>query len=153
MKKLFVGLFLILMIFIGIFVVCYLNNKKGSEKIVTDSSEEEIVLNRYKEMQQAMCDKDEKVLNEVIKDGTTFTHMSGKTQTKEEYIADIVSRRLDYQSYTIENPKVTIEGNKAILTARVNLTANAYGAQGTYPFNITAYLEKIDGKWYYRNSF
>lgn len=98
-----------------------------------------------------MVDKDENVLNEVIKDGTTFTHMSGKTQTKEEYIADIVSRRLDYKSYTIEHPEVTIEGNKAVLKARVSLTANAYGAYGTYPFNVTAYFEKINGKWLYRN--
>lgn len=116
-------------------------------------NEEEIVLNRYKQMQQAMCDKDEDVLNEVIKDGTTFTHMSGKTQTKEEYIYDIVTKRLDYKSYTIENPEVTIEENKAVLKARVSLTANAYGAYGTYPFNVTAYFEKIDGNWYYRNSF
>lgn len=123
------------------------------EENMNVSNEEDIVLNRYKEMQQAMVDKDEDVLNEVIKDGTTFTHMSGKTQTKEEYIADIVSRRLDYKSYTIEHPEVTIEGNKAILKARVSLTANAYGAYGTYPFNVTAYFEKINGKWLYRNSF
>lgn len=123
------------------------------EDINMNETENEIVLNRYKEMQQAMVDKDEDVLKEVIKDGTTFTHMSGKTQTKEEYIADIISKRLDYKSYTIEHPEVTIEGNKAILKARVSLTANAYGAYGTYPFNVTAYFEKINGKWLYRNSF
>ena len=118
-----------------------------------NESEKENVLNRYKEMQQAMCDKDEKTLNEVIKDGTTFTHMSGKTQTKEEYIADIISKRLDYQAYKIEHPEVIIDGNKAIIKARVSLTANAYGAQGTWPFDTTAYFEKIDGKWYYTNQF
>lgn len=125
--------------------------KDNNEMI--NQSEEEIVLNRYKQMLTAMCDKDEDVLNEVIKDGTTFTHMSGKTQTKEEYIYDIVTKRLDYKSYTIDNPEVTIEENKAILKAKVSLTANAYGAYGTYPFNVTAYFEKIDGNWYYRNSF
>ena len=120
---------------------------------VNEMNEEEIVLNRYKEMQTAMCDKDEATLNDVIKEGTTFTHMSGMVQTKEEYIADIIAGRLDYQSYTIDNPIITIENNRAILKARVSLTANAYGAQGTYPFNVTAYFERIDGKWYYRNQF
>ncbi len=143
------------------------NNKKSEEKMNNNYQEEEfsmensnvdmsgkeIVLNRYKEMQQAMCDKDEKTLNEVIKDGTTFTHMSGKTQTKEEYISDIINKRLDYQSYKIEHPEVTIDRNKAIIKARVSLTANAYGAQGTWPFDTTAYFEKIDGKWYYTNQF
>lgn len=115
------------------------------------SLEEEIILNRYKELEQAMIDKDIDKLNKIVKEGTTFTHMSGKTQSKNEYFEDIRSGALDYQAYTIENPRVTIDGNTAILKARVTLTANAYGAQGTYPFNISAYFEKIDGEWLYTN--
>ncbi len=112
---------------------------------------EEMILNRYIEMQQAMVDKDIDKLNNIVKNGTTFTHMSGRTQSKEEYFEDIRSGALDYQSYRIENPEVTIDENKAILKAKVTLTANAYGAQGSYPFNISAYFEKVDGKWLYRN--
>ena len=115
------------------------------------SLEEEIILNRYKELEQAMIDKDIDKLNKIVKEGTTFTHMSGKTQSKNEYFEDIRSGALDYQAYTIEKPIVTIDGNTAILKARVTLTANAYGAQGTYPFNISAYFEKIDGEWLYTN--
>ena len=115
------------------------------------SLEEEIILNRYKELEQAMIDKDIDKLNKIVKEGTTFTHMSGKTQSKNEYFEDIRSGALYYQAYTIENPRVTIDGNTAILKARVTLTANAYGAQGTYPFNISAYFEKIDGEWLYTN--
>ena len=117
------------------------------------TNDEKMVLNRYKEMQQAMIDKDIDKLNKIVKDGTTFTHMSGKTQTKEEYFEDIRRGSLDYQSYTIEDPKVTIDGNKAILKARVTLTANAYGAQGSYPFNVTAFFEKIDDEWLYTNKY
>lgn len=115
--------------------------------------EEEIVLNRYKEMQQVMFDKDIDKLNNIVKDGTTFTHMSGHTQTKEEYFEDIRSGALDYQNYTIENPKIIIKDDKAILNARVTLTANAYGAQGSWPFNISAYFIKEDGEWLYTNKF
>lgn len=150
MKQLLIGISVILIIIFGIY---FLNKAKGVEKILSDKIEEEIIINRYKEMQQAMIDKDKDKLNEIIKDGTTFTHMSGKTQTKQEYIADIICKRLDYKEYKIENPKVIIDGNKAIIRARVSLTANAYGTYGTWPLDITAYLEKIDGKWYYRNCF
>lgn len=115
------------------------------------SLEEEIILNRYKELEQAMIDKDIDKLNKIVKEKTTFTHMSGRTQTKEEYLEDIRSGALDYRSYTIENPKVTIDGNTAVLKARVTLTARAYGAQGTYPFNISAYFEKVEGEWLYTN--
>ena len=125
------------------------HNKDNSISNLTN--EEEMVLNRYKEMEQAMVDKDVNKLDKIVKDGTTFTHMSGKTQTKEEYFENIKTEALDYQSYTIENPSVSIDGNKAILKARVTLTANAYGAQGTYPFNVSAYFEKVDGEWLYTN--
>ena len=126
-----------------------IHNKDSSISNLTN--EEEIVLSRYKEMQQAMVDKDIDKLNRIVKDGTTFTHMSRKTQTKEEYFEDIKTGALDYQSYTIENSRISIEGNKAILKARLILTANAYGAQGTYPFNVSAYFEKVDGEWLYTN--
>lgn len=52
-------------------------------------NEEEKVLAVYKSMQQAMIDKDIDKLDRIVKDGTTFTHMSGKTQTKEEYFGEI----------------------------------------------------------------
>ena len=131
----------------------YMLSHNKDDNISNLTNDEEMVLNRYKEMQQAMIDKDIDKLNKIVKDGTTFTHMSGKTQTKEEYFEDIKTGELDYQSYTIEDPKVTIDGNKAILKARVTLTANAYGAQGSYPFNVTAFFEKIDDEWLYTNKY
>jgi len=57
-------------------------------------NEEEKVLAAYKTMQQAMIDKDINKLDRIVKDGTTFTHMSGKTQTKEEYFGEIADGTL-----------------------------------------------------------
>ena len=113
--------------------------------------EEQRVIARYQAVQQAMIDRDIDTLDAIILDGTTFTHMSGKTQTKDEYFADIRDGRLNYQSYTMTGAKVVIDGNDATLTCRVVLTANAYGAQGSWPFNVTARLVRIDGEWYMTN--
>ena len=62
-------------------------------------NEEEKVLAVYKSMQQAMIDKDIDKLDRIVKDGTTFTHMSGKTQTKEEYFGEIADGTLNYHKY------------------------------------------------------
>ena len=113
--------------------------------------EEQRVIARYQAVQQAMIDRDIDTLDAIILDGTTFTHMSGKTQTKDEYFADIRDGRLNYQSYTMIGAKVRIDGDDATLTCRVVLTANAYGAQGSWPFNVTAHLVRIDGEWYMTN--
>ena len=109
------------------------------------------VLNRYKAMEQAMVDANIDILNEIILDGTTFRHMSGKVQTKDEYLNDIKNGALDYQTYTIENEEITIDGDVAYIKAKVTLTANAYGAQGSWPFNVNAHMKRIKGIWYYTN--
>ncbi|MBE6513374.1 MAG: nuclear transport factor 2 family protein, partial [Methanobrevibacter olleyae] len=54
-----------------------------------DSNQME-VLNKFKEFQQAMIDKDAKMLNSIMDEDYTLIHMSGKIQTKQEYIEDIV---------------------------------------------------------------
>ena len=51
----------------------------------------------------------------------------------------------------MENTKIVIDGDEATLTSRVVLTANAYGAQGSWPFNVTAHLIRIDGEWHLTN--
>ena len=121
------------------------------EEAGMNHTEEAAVLAAYQAVQQAMIDKDIETLDEIILDGTTFRHMSGKTQTKDEYFADIRDGRLDYQSYTMTDAKVVIDGDDAVLTCYVVLTANAYGAQGSWPFNVTAHLVRIDGEWYMTN--
>ncbi len=82
MKKIIIVILVILVIGIG---EIYMLNHNKDNGINILSNEEEIILNRYKEMQQAMVDRDIDKLNKIVKDGTTFTHMSGRTQTKEEY--------------------------------------------------------------------
>ena len=58
-----------------------------NKKKMTKSQEE--VLERFIEFQEAMIEKDQDMLNEILNDNYTLTHMSGKTQTKQEYIDEI----------------------------------------------------------------
>lgn len=123
------------------------------EDTKSNKNEEDAVLGRYEEMQKAMIDKDMNKLDEIVKDGTTFTHMSGRTQTKGEYFEEIRNGTLNYFEYEIDNPIITVNGDKATLQATVSLTAKVYGTSGTWPLNVTAYFEKNNDKWIYRNKF
>lgn len=114
-------------------------------------NEEEKVLAVYKSMQQAMIDKDIDALDRIVKDGTTFTHMSGKTQTKEEYFGEIADGTLNYYRYKIENGKINVSGNTATLSADVTLTAKVYGTSGSWTLPVNAHFEKINNEWIYTN--
>lgn len=113
------------------------------------TAEEEEVLERFIEFQKAMIEKDSAKLNEIIDDNYTLTHMSGKTQTKQEYIDEIMDGTLNYYESIIDNPKITIQdGTKAILKADVTLDAKVYGIKGRWTLDSVQSMEKINGKWY-----
>ncbi len=115
------------------------------------NTEEARVLAAYETIQQAMIDKDIETLDRLYLDGTTFTHMSGKTQTKEEFFGEIADGTLNYFKYVIHDPQITVEGNDATLSASVSLTAKVYGASGTWTLPVNAHFTRIDGQWHAHN--
>ena len=122
-----------------------LNMKKA-----TTGAEAE-VLAAYKAIQQAMIDKDIETLDRLYRDGTTFTHMSGKRQTKAEFFGEIADGTLNYFAYDIHDPQITVNGDEAVLTASVTLTARVYGASGSWTLPVNARFTKTDGQWIAHN--
>ena len=109
------------------------------------------VLAAYQAIQQAMIDKDIDTLDRLYQDGTTFTHMSGKVQTKEEFFGEIADGTLNYFAYDIHEPQIAVDGDEAFLTASVTLTAKVYGASGSWTLPVNAHFTKIDGQWIAHN--
>ena len=109
------------------------------------------MLAAYEAIQQAMIDKDIETLDRIFLDGTIFTHMSGKQQTKEEFFGEIADGTLNYYAYVINDPQITVSGDEATLTASVTLTAKVYGASGDWTLPVNARFTKIDGVWYSHN--
>ncbi|MBE6486842.1 MAG: nuclear transport factor 2 family protein, partial [Methanosphaera stadtmanae] len=100
------------------------------------------------EFQQAMIDKDAKMLNSIMDEDYTLIHMSGKIQTKQEYIEDIVNGILNYYHSTIIEPSIVIlEEKYAKLNADVELDAKVYGIKGTWTLHTEILMEKIENKW------
>ena len=117
----------------------------------TDTCAEADVLAAYKAIQQAMIDKDIEALDRLYRDGTTFTHMSGKVQTKAEFFGEIADGTLNYFAYDIHDPQITVNGDEATLTASVTLTAKVYGASGSWTLPVNARFTKTDGQWIAHN--
>ena len=117
------------------------------KKELTKSEEE--VLERFKEFQLAMIEKNFDALDEILDDDYTLTHMSGKTQTKQEYIDEIMDGTLNYYKSTIDCPQIKIiEETKAIFNADVTLDAKVYGIKGTWTLHSQQTMEKVNNKWY-----
>ena len=122
--------------------------KLNSNKSFSDEDSE--ILNRFIEFQQALIDKDEDKLNEILTEKYELVHMSGKRQTKEEFISEIMDGTLNYYESEIIDPTVLWDDSeRPTLVADVTLTAKVYGINGKWTLDTTVDFEKIDGKWYF----
>ena len=119
----------------------------------SNMTEEAAVLAAFEKMQQAMIDKDIDTLKSLVTEDKTFTHMSGKVQTKEEFFDEITDGTLNYYKYEINNPVVTVNGDRAELTADTTLTAKVYGMSGTWTLSTHAYFIKVNNSWIQCNPF
>lgn len=111
------------------------------------TDDKQAVLSAFEAMQQAMIDKDVETMGSLVTEDKTFTHMSGRVQTKEEFFDEIADGTLNYYSYKIENPEITIDGDRAMLTADTTLTAKVYGISGSWTLYTKAHFIKVEDKW------
>lgn len=111
------------------------------------NAEQKTVLAAFERMQQAMIDKDVETMLSLVTEDKTFTHMSGKKQTKEEFFGEIADGTLNYYQYEILDPVVTVNGDTATLTADTTLTAKVYGISGKWTLATEAHFVRIDGEW------
>ena len=115
--------------------------------ISTLSEEALSVLHQAARYCQAMTEADIDTMREIVSEDMTFTHMNGMKQTREAYFADVADGSLTYYAIGMENPVVAVNGDTATVTYTAALTANAYGAQGTFRMKGTHYYQRIDGEW------
>lgn len=91
------------------------------------------IINRFVEFQQALIDKNESKLSEIILDDYQLVHMSGKTQSKEEFIAEVMDGTLNYYKSEILDPTILWDDDEnASMIADVTLTAKVYGINGKW---------------------
>ncbi len=118
------------------------------EKSFSDSDNE--IIDRFMEFQQALIDKDEGKLNEILAEKYELIHMSGKKQSKEEFIGEIMDGTLNYYKSEIIEPTILWDDSeRATLIADVTLTAKVYGINGKWTLDTTVDFEKIDDEWYF----
>ena len=90
---------------------------------------------------QAVLKRDTAALERLLADDLTYTHASGKTQTKAEYIATIPSSK--YESFTESDTKIRVYGKAAVLTGFVDV--KMAGAEPYRVRTIEMYVQNPSG--------
>ncbi len=106
------------------------------------------VLDCFVEYQQALIDKNDVKLNELMDKDYVLTHMSGKKQTKEEFIGEVMDGTLNYFKSEIHDPNILFDDDEnATLISDVTLSAKVYGVESKWTLNTVMDFKKINGRW------
>lgn len=107
----------------------------------------------YKQMYQAMVDKDSATLEAVHADEFVLVHMTGMRQSKQVYIQSIMNGTLNYYWAEHEQMDIKVDGNRATLTGRSRVNAAVFGGgRHTWQLQLRFQLIKRDGRWLFTES-
>jgi hypothetical protein len=100
---------------------------------------------------EAMIDKNIALLSNQMADDLILYHVTGDTQTKNEWIECIKSEEMKYFRIDIVNPVIRIIDNQASITYTSIIDARIFGYRNKWTINGESFLEKINGNWIWSN--
>ena len=116
--------------------------------IMQAKTDKEQIETLYRDMYEAMVEKDTATLNRVHADNFVLTHMTGMHQSKQEYIKAIADGTLNYYSAEHEQMDIKVDGNHATLTGRSRVNAAVFGGgRHTWRLQLHFDLVKEENKW------
>ena len=111
------------------------------------TTEEKEVYSAYEAINNAMIKKDRAAMERYFDKNLTFTHMSGKKQTREEFIGEIMDGTLNYFKVDTKDYSIRVDGDTAHMKVTHTLTAKVYGISGSWTMDGENTYKKRDGIW------
>lgn len=97
-----------------------------------------------KEWVAACLKPDKAALDKLLSPELTYTHSSAKTQTKDDFIQDVVGGGTKYKSIEFENSKMRQYGASVVVTNNATITSEQTGTSHLY---ITEVWAQEKGHW------
>ena len=111
-------------------------------------SEQEKILNCYREMYRGMINKDRTVLNAVLDGSFVLVHMTGMRQSKDAFIRAVEDGTLNYFSASHQQMEANIHGGQAELRGQSVVSAAVFGGgRHTWHLQLKLKLVQKGGVW------
>jgi ketosteroid isomerase-like protein len=105
---------------------------------------EQAVREASESWRQAIIKQEEAALQRVLADDLSYSHASGKTQNKAEYIAAVTKGPANFESFTESDTKIRVYGKAAVLTGYVDV--KTVGRDSYRVRTLEVYVEN-NGRW------
>jgi ketosteroid isomerase-like protein len=108
---------------------------------------EQAVIKLEAEWVDALVKADGAALEKLYSDHLTYTHSSGSTDTKAEYITNLKAGKTKYESLVREDAKVRVFGNTAIHTSKTNIKLISNGQPSAFAVKMIHVWVKEGSGW------
>ncbi len=128
-------------------IACTGQETKQKNGKVPMTTEEKEVYAAYVAINNAMIEKDRTAMERYFDEKLIFTHMSGKKQTREEFIGEIMDGTLNYFKVDTKDFSISVNGDTAHMKVTHTLTAKVYGISGSWTMSGENTYKKRNGIW------
>jgi len=111
------------------------------------SSKQLAVEKAVEELRKAMIDADSAALDRLTVNELSYGHSSGHVDTKETFVAKIVSGKSDFVTIELLEQSIAIVKNTAIVRHKLNATTNDNGKPGEVHLNVLLIWQQQHGGW------
>lgn len=115
--------------------------------------DKDIIKELYIKLCDASINKDADTLNKILAEDYVLIHMTGKRQSKPDYINSVLSGELKYYESIHESIEVNIDEDKATIIGKTKTLASLFGfGKSWWKLRQDVLLEKVNDTWIIKQS-
>lgn len=114
---------------------------------MTEVDDEQQVAQVVRQQVQGMINDDQELLRQVIAPKAQFIHITGKVQSRDEWLEQIKRGRMHYYDSKEVLFQASVEGDTALVIMRNELDARIYGFRNVWQLQSRVELQKRNDQW------
>jgi ketosteroid isomerase-like protein len=111
------------------------------------SKSEKQVAEAVQQLRKAMVDPDKAILDKLTLSGLSYGHSSGKIDTKDSFIGDLVTGKSDFLTIDLSEQTISVFGKTALVRHTFIGALNEGGRTSTVKLHILSVWQKSGGGW------
>jgi ketosteroid isomerase-like protein len=147
MNTLYYGDSLKILRFVILLVAVFSGNALAQAEQRQTSGAQREVIKTDNEIRKAIVAADTTALDRLLADEWTVTHTNGKQQTKAQFLEAFRSGRVRFERMDLDDVKIQVFGNTAVLTARITDKVVFKGEPAEGQVRVISIYIKRDHRW------
>jgi ketosteroid isomerase-like protein len=130
------------------FAVIFLPQIVFAERAFSDDvSVEQSALEFQSARFNAMVEEDMEALERFLADDLTYSHTTGWTETKSEFLSTVESRKIDYVSMSPEDLEVRVYGDVAVMTGLSKMQGAVGDRKVSFTIRFLDVSRRVGDSW------